>query len=112
MALLKESTVTKPVTYTLRRSVGGYRVLYGGDDVGRIAKDGVAWSLCLTWDETRAEFATLIEARAWLESVRETRIGTFETPEFKRTVADACAKSPMRRSPLERAVVAMAFGAK
>jgi hypothetical protein len=62
MALLKESTVTKPVTYTLRRSVGGYRVLYGGDDVGR-------------------------------------------------TVADACAKSPMRRSPLERAVVAMAFGA-
>jgi hypothetical protein len=116
MALLKESTMAKPITYKLQRDGADYHATYGGEIVGRVtrltSRTGPQWEFAFGDDEERFGFESLAQIRRWLAWRLESRMSAFETVEFKRTVADACAKSPMRRSPLERAVVAMAFGAK
>lgn len=109
--------MAKPATYKLQRDGADYRVTFGGEPVGRVTRltnlsAGPQWEFAFSDDPERYGFESLAQVRKWLAWQLESRMSAFETPEFKRTVADACAKSPMRRTPLERDLIAMAFGAK
>lgn len=103
--------MTKAI-YTLHKLVGGYSLTFGGEQVGRVVKhSGI---LELTWNDgtPAARYPDRETLFYSLRSDFKERAQTFESVEFKRTVADACAKQPKRRSPFERDLLRMAFGGK